>query len=202
MLLDRVYRRIYQEFFIRDDFDRIHGTETSLLVHRWRLGLGSAAQRYQATPPEVFARACQSLPPEAKSYPFIDLGCGKGRVLLMAHECGFQHIVGVELSISLVKICQQNLSRLGISNVSVVAQDAATVKLPDSPVVVFMYNPFKPPLMNLAIERLTRHPYPLFLIYVHPLYRSVIEQTGRFAAILDEADLLVCKMGPATEQGS
>jgi SAM-dependent methyltransferase len=192
MLLDRVYKRIRDEFFVRDDFDRIHGTETSLLVHRWRLGIGSTAQRYQATSPEVFARACQFLPSEAKTYPFFDLGCGKGRVLIMARECGFQRIVGVELSNPLIKICQRNLSRLGMTNVSVVAENAATVTLPDSPVVVFMFNPFKPPLFNAVVERLTKHRYPLFLIYVTPLYRSIVEQTGRFAAILDDG-LLVCQ---------
>jgi SAM-dependent methyltransferase len=199
MLLDRVYKRIRSEFFIRDDFDRIHGTETCRRVHRWRLDIDSAAQGYQATSPEVFARACQFLPSEAKAYPFFDLGCGKGRVLIMAHECGFQRIVGVELSNALIKICQRNLLRLGITNVSLVAESAATVTLPDSPVVVFMYNPFKPPLFNAVVERLTKNRYPLFLIYVTPLYRSVIEQTGRFAPILDDG-LLICQTRERSDQ--
>jgi SAM-dependent methyltransferase len=193
MPLDWVYNRIREEFFIRDDFDRIRGTETSLRVHRWRLGTDSAAQSYQATSPEIFDRACQWLPSEAKAYPFLDFGCGKGRVLIMAHEYGFRRIVGVELSKSLVKICRRNLLKLGMTNVSVVAESAATVALPDSPLVVFMYNPFKPPLFDAVVERLAEHRYPLFLIYVTPLYRNVIEQTGRFAAILDSPGLLVCQ---------
>ena len=191
MLLRLVYTRIRDEFFIRDDFDRIHGTETSRRVHRWRLHIGSMAQSYQATAPEVFARACQILPPQAKAYPFFDLGCGKGRVLIMAHEYGFQRVVGVELSAPLIKICQRNLSALGMTNVSVVMENAATVGLPNSPVVVFMYNPFRPPLLNAVVGRLTRHRHPLFLIYVASPYRNLIEQTGRFIPILDSPSLSV-----------
>jgi len=194
--LDLVYRKIRNEFFVRDDFDRIHGTETTRHVNKWRLGIGSSAVHYQATSPQVFAHACKFLPPEAKAYPFFDLGCGKGRVLILAHEYGFQHIVGVELSRPLIRICQRNLSKLEIGNVSLVAVNAATVTLPDSPVVVFMYNPFRPPLFSAVIERLAKHRYPLFLIYVTPEYRNLVEQTGRFVIILDVPDLLVYRSAP------
>jgi SAM-dependent methyltransferase len=194
MLLDLVFTKIRNEFFIRDDFDKSHRTDTTRHVNKWRLRIGSTAVHYQATTPEVFAEACRFLPSEAKAYPFFDLGCGKGRVLIMAHEYGFQRIVGVELSKPLIKTCRRNLSKLGITNVSVVAENAATTALPDCPVVVFMYNPFRPPLLNVVVERLAQHRYPLFLIYVTPKYRSLIEQTGRFAAIFDEPWLLVSQV--------
>jgi hypothetical protein len=89
-------------------------------------------------------------------------------VLIVAHECGFQRVVGVGLPEPLIKTCRRNLSMLGITSVSVVAENVAGVTLPDCPVVVFMYNPFRPPLFNVVVERLVRHPYPLFLIYVNP----------------------------------
>ncbi|HEY5329682.1 MAG TPA: class I SAM-dependent methyltransferase [Acidobacteriaceae bacterium] len=194
-MLGQIYKRIRKEFAFRDDFDKSRGTETTRHVNRWRTGVGSTAVHYQATGPSDFARACQFLPPEAKTYPFFDLGCGKGRVLIMAHEYGFQRIVGVELSKMLIKTCRRNLSRLGIANASVVEEDAATVAFPDGPVVVFMYNPFRPPVFDAVIERLAKHQYPLFLIYVTPEHRNVIEQTGRFTTIFEDHDLLICQSG-------
>ena len=186
------YKTIRNEFFLRDDFDKAHGTETCRQVPRWRLGTDSTAVRYQAADPKVFAQACQFLPPEAKTYPFFDLGCGKGRVLIMAHEYGFERISGVELAPRLVKICRRNLLKLGIKNVSVIEGNAATVSLPECPVVVFMYNPFRPPVFNMVIERLAKHRHPVFLIYDTPNYQSVIEQTGRFTAIHDSPEFFVC----------
>jgi SAM-dependent methyltransferase len=186
-----VCTRIRNEFFIQDEFDRTHGTETTRHVNKWRLGIGAAAVHYQATRPELFSKACEALPPEVRTYPFFDLGCGKGRVLIMAHEFGFKQIVGVELSQALLKTCRRNLTRLAITNVSLVAQDAAVLTFPDSPVVVFMYNPFRPPLLNVVIERLSMHAYPVFLIYVTPEYREIVERNTKFAVLLDLPDLVI-----------
>jgi SAM-dependent methyltransferase len=196
--IGRVYKSIRKEFASRDEFDKSHGTETTREVNRWRLRTGRTAFRYQATHPEDFARACQFLPPEAKTYPFFDLGCGKGRVLIMAHEYGFERVVGIELSDLLVKTCQRNLAKLGLTTVTVLEESAVTVTLPDSSVVIFMYNPFKPPVVNAVMERLASHQYPLFLIYLNPEHRDVVKETGRFKAIFDDPDyLLVAELVPA-----
>ena len=194
MLVNSFFAKIRNEFFIKDDFDRIHGTDTSRHISRWRLGIGRTAIHYQATEPDVFAQACQALPSNARSFPFFDLGCGKGRVLIMAQEQGFQHIIGVELSRKALNICRQNLLRLGASTISLIAGSASDVTFPDSPIVVFMYNPFRPPLFNVVLARLEEHGYPLFLIYANPEYRRLIEETGRFVAILDSPNLLVCQL--------
>jgi protein-L-isoaspartate O-methyltransferase len=180
-----IYTRIRKEFFVRDEFDRLHGTETSLNVNRRRMQLGSSGLSYEPAIPDLFAKACQSLPSDAKTYTFIDLGSGKGRVLIMAHEYGFQNIIGVELSDRLIAVCRQNLAILGITNVSIAAEDASTFSPPNGPLVVCMNNPFTPPLFNKVVERLTEHRLPLYLIYLTPRYRAVIEQTNRFATILE-----------------
>lgn len=191
MLIRRVVTLIRDEFFFRDEFDLIRGTETSLHVHRWRLGLGKDSVRYEPTSPETFARVCRSLPPEAKTYPIFDLGSGKGRVLIMAHEAGFHQIFGVELSQKLNKICRRNLSKLKIDNVSILTEDAARVSFPDSPITVFMYNPFQSPIFDAVIERLTKHRHPVFIAYSVPKHRSVIERTNCFVPIYDENALVI-----------
>ena len=116
----------------------------------------------------------------------------------MAHEYGFERVVGIELSDLLVKTCQRNLAKLGLTTVTVLEESAVTVTLPDSSVVIFMYNPFKPPVFNAVMERLANHQYPLFLIYLNPEHHDVVKETGRFKAIFYEPDyLLVAELVPA-----
>jgi SAM-dependent methyltransferase len=45
------------------------------------------------------------------NYTFIDLGCGKGRVLLMASDYSFHAIVGVELNAKLAAVANKNLAK-------------------------------------------------------------------------------------------
>ena len=40
---------------------------------------------------------------------FIDVGCGKGKVLLVASDFGFKKIIGIDLSKKLLHICKQNI---------------------------------------------------------------------------------------------
>ncbi|HWA94044.1 MAG TPA: class I SAM-dependent methyltransferase [Terracidiphilus sp.] len=185
--------RIYEEFFAHDEFDKAHNTETTRTVHRRRLRVGNSAQSYFATQPEFFKRACSYLPEEAKNYRFFDLGSGKGRVLIMAHEHGFQHVAGVELSQSLIAICKRNLAKLGITDVEVYAEDASVIQLPDEPLVIFMYNPFKPPIFNKVVDHLIKHTRPVYLVYVTPMYKRVIQETGHFTPIVELPYLAVYK---------
>lgn len=191
--LYEILKRIHMEFFARDEFDRVHGTETSRLVHRTRLHIGKTTTTYQPCTPELFEAACRVLPQEALAYPFFDLGCGKGRVLIMAHEFGFKRVAGVELSNRLAKICRRNVAKVGLSNITVLREDATTFALPDSPMVVFMYNPFTPPTFDRVIERLSRHPHPVFITYINPKYREAIDKSGRFKPLLDIDYTLVCR---------
>ncbi|MDE3200358.1 MAG: class I SAM-dependent methyltransferase [Acidobacteriota bacterium] len=177
--------RVYEEFFARDDFDRARKTETSRTVHRKRLQVCRSAQSYFATQPEFFERACSYLPAEAKSYQFFDLGSGKGRVLIMAREHGFRDITGVELSRSLNRTCKRNLEKLKMTDVQVREEDASAIQFPDAPLVIFMYNPFKPPIFNKVIDHLARHTQPVYLVYVTPMFRKVIQETNHFTPIVE-----------------
>ena len=65
--------------------------------------------RYQPTRIRPFKKLMsgQKFPGESV---FVDLGCGKGRVLLMAVECGFKRVVGVEFAHELCEIAKRNVS--------------------------------------------------------------------------------------------
>jgi len=87
--------RIRQEWLTQpDEFDRRLGVETRLTVWRKRLRINPDSAGYEAVNPAIFARAMPFVP----RVTFIDLGSGKGRALILAHEAGFRHLIGAEMS--------------------------------------------------------------------------------------------------------
>src|ERR1700692_2548155 len=96
-------------------FDRQYGTETSGLVPVQMIAsdktLLSKINPYCGSQPSVIRRAITALG-KTDEYQFVDLGCGKGRAMIVASEFPFRSISGVELSPSLAKIARQNMDRV------------------------------------------------------------------------------------------
>ena len=94
-------------------FDIEHGTDTSGFVAVADLDqLKHEAARARSLPyagsqPSIVRAVLATLQP-LELFTFVDLGCGKGRPLLVASEYPFREIIGVELSASLAKIAQRN----------------------------------------------------------------------------------------------
>ena len=58
---------------------------------------------YAPTMPSALTQALAPLPIQHQDFTFIDIGCGKGRALLIAAQFPFRHLLGVEISTELVK---------------------------------------------------------------------------------------------------
>lgn len=161
--------RIRREWFaFPDEFDRKFGVETRLNVGLRRLRSKSDSVGYEAIHPLLFARALPFVP----RHTFVDLGCGKGRALILAHNSGFRDLIGVEISHSLAKAAARNTRKLGIES-QIVQSDAAAYQFPDRPIVLFMYNPFGIPTMQAVIRNLARNRHPVHVIYVNPRHQSL-----------------------------
>lgn len=172
-------------------FDRVLGVDTA--------GVGSVpldvdAVRYQATAPEAFARAFEVLDADPASATFIDLGCGKGRTLLLAQQLGFRSIVGVEIDSALAEVARRNISRSAASNVEVRTGDAGAYKFDAEPTVVYLYNPFLERTMQRVLDNLEAsvraNPRPIYVIYYNPVVRRLIDER-RFLRVIAEMDDLV-----------
>jgi SAM-dependent methyltransferase len=86
---------------------------------------------------------------------FVDVGSGKGRVLIVAATYPFERIVGVEYSPALVAICRNNLQKLHISDkCEVIVTDAADFKFPDGNLLAFLYNPFDSAILERVLKNL------------------------------------------------
>ncbi|MCU1253304.1 MAG: putative O-methyltransferase [Edaphobacter sp.] len=192
-----LYHRAFPVKYPRHPFDLQHGVDTSGLIGGRRLSSGRAHDRhitaYWGTAPsaflQVFALWNQSLsdgPYSTRDYTFIDIGCGKGRALMLASDLPFRCVVGVELNAPLVSVARQNLitwkaSAHACDDIEVLNADALEFAFPDSPILLYVFNPFDRHVTQLLLDRilavsLTRST-PIDIIYMTP------EHADLFAAI-------------------
>lgn len=152
-------------------FDEQHGTDTGGVIGGGALAAGHPNDRYitayaGVAPSRLRAaldRWEEGLEGERlEAFSFVDLGCGKGRAMLLASERPFREVLGVELSAELVGVAQRNVvlwEEMGRQRapIRVVQGDATELAYPDGPCLVFVYNSFGVPVVRAVLEALHRH---------------------------------------------
>jgi SAM-dependent methyltransferase len=172
-------------------FDRLHGVETWRPVDLATLGLGSA-HRVEYTPSGWLdvRRALARERIDADDV-FVDLGSGKGRVVLQAAQFGFRRVIGVELSAELTAVAAANVeaarSRLRCQNVELVTEDVVDYQIPDDVTYAYIYNAFTGPVFQWVADELIasvdRRPRTLRLLYRTPREHERLTRTGRFQLV-------------------
>ena len=170
-------------------FDLQHGVHTCGDANLAGLTLvGNNADHgvfYHPAHPKFLFEVFSSLKIDYQSYTFVDLGSGKGRALLVASEFPFSEILGVEFAAELHKIACENIRSYRsktqkCKNVRSLNLDAAEFELPLTPLVLYLFNPFRPGVLSPVLQRLQRslisHPRNVTLIYAAPFHASLIEQ--------------------------
>jgi Methyltransferase domain len=158
-----------------DAFDSEHGTDTGRIVRLEALGSVTGEQawlghRYEASTPERAVSALGSLPIRYDEFTLIDIGSGKGRVLLIAAELPFRRIIGVEFASELHNVAASNLQRVrpDDSRLELVCQDVTDYEFPDEPLVLYFYGPFLAPIMRIVMDHVTKslrtNPRPAYLV--------------------------------------
>jgi predicted RNA methylase len=118
---------------------------------------------------------------------FVDLGAGKGRMLLSAGRHPFGRVVGVELSADPAAVARRNaeLARdsLRCQTIEVVTADIRDYELPADATIVFMFNPFRGELIDVAMEKVVasfdRAPRRVELVYHNPTEHERVLASGR-----------------------
>ena len=177
----------------RDRVDWKYGADTGGVIPAAELESASPnlafATCYRGTLGWVIRHFIRRLPADLAPYTFVDFGSGKGRALLVASEFAFADIVGVEFSPALQAIAQDNIARLSPRNrgrVRSILGDAAHFALPASDLVCYLYNPFGPPVFDAVVARIAAHAragHEVFVIYINPRHRDVLERSGAFETI-------------------
>jgi len=172
-VIDRVKeipRRGFPE--LRDhpsDFDREHGVDTSGIV--WLTNPFSKnfthGIRYQPCAAEACRWAIDAAGIDTKDYCFLDVGCGKGRALIVASFYEFPRVIGVEYSRRLCRQARSNLAHCGVAaeRYEIVCTDAATYDYPDGNLFVFLNNPFDTVMIRVVLQRLRNRSGSLFVAF-------------------------------------
>src|SRR5215813_5887764 len=108
-------RRFIREFCEREAaWDRERGTDTAGLMSPVDVGpvQGSAfaSSGYQAIEADELRRMIESLGLDYPRITFLDLGCGKGRAILVAAEYPFRAVIGVEFAVKLHEAAARNIT--------------------------------------------------------------------------------------------
>jgi SAM-dependent methyltransferase len=146
---------------------------------------------YQPTRRRAFLKLMDQLrlPPGSV---FVDLGCGKGRILLLASRFGFRRIVGVEFSPALAEVARKNVeafrrARPAAPEIRVVTSDVVDYTIQDDENCLFLFNPFDAVVLQRLLRNvqlsLSRAPRPVWLVYHKPVWRTVIEDTRLFEVV-------------------
>lgn len=155
-------------------FDQAHGVDTSGLVPARHLATGHASDEhvtaYYGVAPSILRALValwrESVPPHPlSSYTFLDIGCGKGRALLVASELPFRRVVGIELNPKLAEVARTNFDVWTRSHASdptapllapidMLEQDALELALPAGPTLIFLFHPFEAPLLRKLLRRI------------------------------------------------
>jgi SAM-dependent methyltransferase len=182
-------RRVFPEN-VAAEFDAALNTETSRVVPLWRLKIpfenSKHGSEYRTTHPSVFQQALSLVPGDIGDLTFIDIGCGKGRTLILASQWGFKKIIGVEFSPELAAVARRNISTVGIC-AEVVEIDACQFSFPDENLLIYMYNPFGPVVMRSLVHNLLEwhenKAKQATLVYVNPVYNQEFKSESAFECV-------------------
>ena len=150
--------------------------------------------RYEPTRAEPFRRilATAAIPRDGV---FLDVGSGKGRMLMLAAGYGFERVAGVDFSPSLCGIARRNLEKYAQRNGapltwSIEHADAAGYRPGDDTTVVYMYNPFDEVVMAGFLDGLEASlraaPRPLWIVYHNAVCHELLVSRG-FEVMLERS---------------
>lgn len=144
-------------------WDLMHGVDTCGAIPITSLDFESEHKlpgvEYQSHHPAVTRLDLSALPIRYEDYKFVDIGCGKGRVLLIAAEFPFQKIVGLEFAPALSEIARRNLRQYRgaprrCTNIEVVTGDALDYELGCEAQVLYFYSPFTPDILDRFVDKI------------------------------------------------
>ena len=166
---------------IQFEFDRQYKTDTAGIIPLSTFAIEDPlwvhGVRYAPTSPQAFRDALSLLelsPERYRDFTFVDVGSGKGAVLLYAAELKFKAIYGIELVGQLHDIAVTNIARYPAARgiTTPVCGDATKFQMPGPPLLVFFNYPFSSrELMERVIANISNAgPGPKFIVAMNYPY--------------------------------
>jgi SAM-dependent methyltransferase len=192
------FRSLYYRGFINTfklltyerKYEKKLGINTHSIVNLNSLTLAGANSEqnhhYQGASYFILFSILNKLPEDIKHSNFVDYGCGKGRALFVAEQCGFTKLTGVDIAKELIDDANANKlvyqKKNNQSEFHFLFNDATTFQIPENTSVFYFFNPFGIDILQKVIqnikESLKQNPRKIYCIYLNPKYKSVFDNSG------------------------
>ena len=143
------------------------------------------AKKYGPTRRHIFKKIMNALDLDFSEYQFIDIGSGKGRVLIEAMSYKFKEIIGVEFSEILNEQSLKNISNFKKKNsfeyekISVIHDDILNYKPTVGKKIFYLFNPFKKETLSQMLSSFIDNGYlnsEDIIIYLNPRESSCFNE--------------------------
>lgn len=185
--------KLMREEYKNRSFDRRYGTETAAEMPLNAAGVLGETNTYGVYRPfwaGMFHKVMRLLPIEFPQHTFVDIGSGKGKLLLLASEYPFRAIEGVEYAARLHESAERNIKiykspSQKCTSITARLGDARTYDIPSGPVVCLIFNALDEVTNNCVLNRIAEQAQDgdraVYVIYAN--LRSVVERSiGRGGA--------------------
>lgn len=192
---------------IHEAFDAKWGTDTSAEITMANLEFPADLARecchYQASGPDSLSEVMRLADIDPASYTFVDIGSGKGRVVLCASAMPFKRAIGVEYSAKLDGIARRNAEIFVERGGAKITPEfwcgnAAAYELPAGPLFLYFYNPFYPAVMNPFLDQCEAaadaENRPITLVYLNPQYPEIFDVRDRWTRCEEAEDTIVYRL--------
>jgi SAM-dependent methyltransferase len=194
---ERLLRRVRRTTFTDNDpegleFDRTYGVDTRQTTDLGWLGRLTSlnwmhGQAYHPAPVAAVNQAFERLAPELHGATFIDIGSGKGRIVLLASLLPFGRVIGIEYDRVLHEVARRNVVSFESASkerIELLCLDATEFDFPVEPLVVFFHHPFDRPIFEIIVRRLEdawrRSGQRISVIYFDPQCGDVFRSSPVF----------------------
>lgn len=113
---------------------------------------------------------------------FVDVGCGKGRMVCCAARWPARKVIGIDYEKALVEKAAKNAERVRgrRAEVECIHSSAQDFDYRDA-TVIYLYHPFERPIVDHFLARLKatrRQDRPLRIVYANSVHNAAFEEAG------------------------
>lgn len=146
-----------------------------LTIHRGDI---SKSSPYEAVSYFLLEKLLEEFRKLSSAASIIDLGCGKGRVMVVSAFFGFTSITGIDFAKELCKVAEKNIQTLEKKfdrlHWKVICTDVVNYEIQPGDNVFFMSNPFNDEILNQVLSKievsLKEEPRIVWFIYAIPVH--------------------------------
>lgn len=126
---------------------------------------------------------CRLFPNEKN---LVDVGSGKGRIMIVAAHYGFTTIKGIDFAKELCDTAKRNINKIKARfpdiTFKIYCKDVLNYMVAADDNVFFLFNPFNGEIMEKFLEKIDQsvqeHPRTIYLIYANPQQKKILLEKG------------------------